>query len=456
MSKSNRRVGDGGPNYLILEGGRVVDPASRLDAVRTIVIEGDRITAVRASPPTDDERRSATIVDCAGALVLPGLVDLHVHLREPGEEGKETVATGSRAAVAGGITTLVAMPNTKPVCDSAALARYVQARAQEAAMARVIPAGAISRGSLGETLADYAELKDAGCCCVTDDGRPVMSAGLMRRSLEYAKDLDLPVMVHAEDLTLSAGGCMHEGSVATRLGLPGVPAAAEVVMVQRDLLLAESTGAHLHVAHVSASGSIRAIRDAKARGVRVTAEGTPHHFTLTDEAVAGVPVAGRLTGPAGEPYDTHAKMYPPLRGESDRQAVVGALADGTLDAIATDHAPHGALDKQVEFDRAANGIVGLETSLALTLALVRNGELSLMRAVELLTSGPAKALKLPAGTLAVGALADIVLVDADRSWKVDPSKFHSKGRNTPFAGWTLKGLVRRTYVGGRLVHDVEE
>ena len=424
---------------IVLRGGRVVDPASGADSVRDLVIEGERI----AVGPAEGE-----IVDCQGLLVVPGLVDLHVHLREPGEEGKETVATGCRAAVAGGVTTLVAMPNTQPVCDSAAVARFVQARAQDAGLARVLPAGAISRGSLGEGLADYAELKDAGCVCVTDDGRPVMNAGLMRRALEYARDVGLPVMVHAEDLTLSAGGAMHEGPVATRLGLPGSPSVAEVAMIQRDLLLAEMTGAHLHVAHVSAAGSVRAIRDAKARGVRVTAEATPHHFTLTDEAVGGVP-------PATAPYDTHAKMNPPLRSESDRQAVVGALADGTLDAIATDHAPHGVLDKEVEFDRAANGVVGLETSLPLALALVRAGELSLMRAVELMTSSPARALGLGCGTLAPGAPADVAVVDPERSWRVDPSSFHSRGRNTPFAGWTLRGMVVRTYVGGRLVHSVE-
>ncbi len=452
---SGRRVLDRPAGFVILEGGRVIDPSARVDSMRTLILRGDRIAEVREGPATEEERRAATVVDCRGKLVLPGLVDLHVHLREPGEEGKETIETGAHAAVAGGVTTLVAMPNTRPVCDSAALARYVQARAHEAAMARVLPAGAISRGSLGEALADYAELKDAGCVCVTDDGRPVMSAGLMRRAFEYARDCSLPVMIHAEDLTLSAGGCMHEGPVATRLGLPGIPAAAEVVMVQRDLLLAEATGAHLHVAHVSAAGSIRAIRDARSRGVRVTGEATPHHFTLTDEAVAGVAVAGQATAGAGEPYDTHAKMMPPLRSESDRQALVGALADGTLDAIATDHAPHGPLDKQIEFDRAANGIVGLETSLALTLALARNGELSLARAVELLTSGPAKAFSLGCGTLAVGALADVIVVDAERTWKVDPARFASKGRNTPFAGWTLRGLVLQTYVGGRLVYEAD-
>ena len=435
---------------IILDSGRVIDPASKVDGTRTVVIEGERVKEVREPPATPAEKLVHQVVDCRGLWILPGLVDLHVHLREPGDEGKETIATGARAAAAGGVTTVVAMPNTKPVCDSASVARFVQARAREAGFARVLPAGSITRGSNGQALADMAELKEAGCVCVTDDGLPVMSAGVMRRALEYARDLDLPVMVHAEDLTLSAEGCMNEGPVATRLGLPGIPAAAEVAMVERDLLLAEMTGAHLHVAHVSAAGSVRAIRQAKARGVRVTAEASPHHFTLTDEAVAGVPAA---LGPAVESYDTHAKMNPPLRAESDRQAIVGALNDGVIDAIATDHAPHGPLDKQVEFIQALNGIVGLETSLALTLALVRAGGLPLARAVERLTAGPARAFGLPYGTLASGAPADAVVVDPEREWKVDPLRFFSKSRNSPFTGWTLRGRVLRTYVAGKLVHS---
>lgn len=435
---------------IILDSGRVIDPASKVDGTRTVVIEGERVKEVREQPATPAEKLVHQVVDCRGLWILPGLVDLHVHLREPGDEGKETIATGARAAAAGGVTTVVAMPNTKPVCDSASVARFVQARAREAGFARVLPAGSITRGSNGQALADMAELKEAGCVCVTDDGLPVMSAGVMRRALEYARDLDLPVMVHAEDLTLSAEGCMNEGPVATRLGLPGIPAAAEVAMVERDLLLAEMTGAHLHVAHVSAAGSVRAIRQAKARGVRVTAEASPHHFTLTDEAVAGVPAA---LGPAVESYDTHAKMNPPLRAESDRQAIVGALNDGVIDAIATDHAPHGPLDKQVEFIQALNGIVGLETSLALTLALVRAGGLPLARAVERLTAGPARAFGLPYGTLASGAPADAVVVDPEREWKVDPLRFFSKSRNSPFTGWTLRGRVLRTYVAGKLVHS---
>jgi len=445
---------------MFLEGGRVVDPATRTDGVRTVVLDAGRIKEVREQAVSNGERAANEVVDCRGLLVLPGLVDLHVHLREPGEEGKETIATGTRAAAAGGITTVVAMPNTKPVCDSASVARFVQARAREAGFARVLPAGAITRGSLGDSLSDMAELKEAGCVCLTDDGRPVMSAGVMRRALEYARDLALPVMVHAEDLTLTGHGCMNEGPVATRLGLPGIPAAAEVAMVQRDLLLAEMTGAQLHVAHVSAAGTVRAIREAKARGVRVTAEATPHHFTLTDEAVAGapasVPAFRQDDVPPVEPYDTHAKMSPPLRGESDRQAIVGALSDGVIDAIATDHAPHGPLEKDVEFERAANGVVGLETSLALALALVRAGDLALPRAVERLSSGPARCFGLPYGTLAAGAPADVILVDPDRAWKVDPQRFHSRSRNSPFAGWTLRGRVIRTYLEGRLVHGSEE
>jgi len=438
---------------IILDSGRVIDPANGIDGTRTVLIDGDHIREVREHPATPAEKLVHQVIDCRGRWVLPGLVDLHVHLREPGEEGKETIATGARAAVAGGVTTVVAMPNTKPVCDSAALARFVAARGREAGFARVIPAGAITRGSLGEQLADMAELKEAGCVCVTDDGRPVMSAGVMRRALEYARDLELPVMVHAEDLTLSAGGAMNEGPVATRLGLAGVPAAAEVAMVQRDVLLAEMTGAHLHVAHVSASGSVRALREARARGVRVTAEATPHHFTLTDAAVAGVAPGPHLSQPAGEPYDTHAKMSPPLRAEADRQAVIAGLNDGVIDAIATDHAPHGALDKQVEFAHAMNGVIGLETSLSLTLALVRAGALSLGRAVERLTAGPARCFGLPYGTLGAGAPADVIVLDAEREWKVDPQRFYSRSRNSPFAGWTLKGRVVKTFVAGRLVHE---
>jgi dihydroorotase len=445
--------------YLV--GGRVIDPATRLDAVRTVVIEFGadglgRFAEVREAVPSAAEAASGTVVDCSGKLVLPGLVDLHVHLREPGEEGKETVESGCRAAVAGGVTTVVAMPNTRPVCDSAAIVRLVQSRAREAGLCKVLIAGAITKGSLGEALADAAELADAGCVALTDDGRPVMNAGVMRRALEYARDLNLPVFVHDEDLNLSAGFAMNEGPVATRLGLPGYPNAAEVVMVERDLLLAEMTGARLHICHVSAAGSVRAIRAAKERGVKVTAEAAPHHFTLTDEAVAGLPATGYPNAPMGLAYDTHAKMNPPLRAESDRQAVVGALADGTIDAVATDHAPHGPLDTQVEFGCAANGVVGLETALPLLLSLVRTGELSLLSAIERMTTGPARVLGLPVGRIAVGGAADVIVVDAEKSWTVEARGLHSKSKNSPFLGWTLKGQVERTYVDGKLVFTAHQ
>jgi dihydroorotase len=440
---------------IYLVNGRVVDPASRIDGVRTLVIENGKILEVREAAPSADERANHEVIDCTGKLILPGLVDLHVHLREPGEEGKETIETGCRAAVQGGVTTLVAMPNTKPVIDTAAQVRLVQSRAQAAKLCRVLVAGAITRGSLGEALADHAELKDAGVVALTDDGRPVMSAGVMRRALEYARDLELPIFVHAEELTLSAGGAMNEGPVATRLGLPGIPSAAEVVMVERDLLLAELAEAQIHICHVSAAGSVRALRQARSRGVRASGEAAPHHFTLTDEAVAGI-TPGYPGAPRGRVYDPCAKMTPPLRAETDRQAVVGALADGTLEAIATDHAPHGPLDKEVEFGCAANGVIGLETSLPLTLALVRQGELSLSQAVERLAWGPAKILGLPLGTLAKNASADVIVVDADASWTVDPKLLASKSKNSPFLGWTLRGRVMRTYVEGQLKYEVRK
>jgi dihydroorotase len=319
----------------------------------------------------------------------------------------------------------------------------------------VLIAGAVTKGSQGESLSEMAELKDAGCVALSADGRPIMSSGLMKRALEYARDLDLPILVHEEDLTFSPGWAMNEGPVATRLGLPGVPAAAEVVMVERDLYLAEITGARLHVCHVSAAASVKAVRAAKARGVRVTAEAAPHHFMLTEEAVAGIPATGYPNAPAGLSYDTYAKMAPPLRSEADRQALVGALADGTIDAVATDHAPHGPGDKQVEFGCALNGVVGLETSLPLTLSLVRTGELSLLAAVERMTLGPARALGLAAGTLAPGAAADLALVDPEASWVVEKQGLRSKSKNSPYLGWTLRGRVERTYVDGKLVFQLE-
>ncbi len=419
---------------VLLRRGRVIDPRNGVDGVRDVLVREGRVAEVSEAPLQVPDAR---VVDVTGHWVLPGFIDLHVHLREPGEEGKETILTGCQSAVAGGFTAVVAMPNTKPVNDSVLVTEYVKARAREAALCHVYPAGAITKGLQGEEMAEMGTLVAAGCVCITDDGRPVMNAGLMRRALQYATLFDLPVMVHEEDLTLSGKGVMNEGRTSTRLGLPGIPPSAEVAMVARDLVLLEETRGRLHIAHVSCEGSVRLLREARRRGLRVTAEATPHHFTLEDEAV-GV-------------YDTHARMNPPLRTRRDIEAVREALADGTLDAIATDHAPHGVLEKQVEFDKAWNGVVGLETALGLTLAAVREGAMSLTRAVALLTDGPARAFGLPGGHLAPGAPADLTVVAPDEAWTVDAARFFSRSRNTPFHGRRLTGRVTQTWVGGRRV-----
>ncbi len=421
---------------ILLRRGRVIDPRNGVDGVRDVLVRDGRIAEVSEKALDVPDAR---VVDAQGRLVLPGFIDLHVHLREPGEEGKETILTGCMAAVAGGFTSVVAMPNTKPVNDSVLVTEYVKAKARDARLCNVYPAGAITKGLQGEEMAEMGSLISAGCVCITDDGRPVMNAGLMRRTLQYATLFDIPVMVHEEDLTLSGKGVMNEGRTSTRMGLVGIPPSAEVAMVARDLILLEETKGRLHVAHVSCEGSVRLLREAKRRGLRVTAEAAPHHFTLDDEAVGG--------------YDTHARMNPPLRSRTDVEAIREALADGTIDAIATDHAPHGVLEKQVEFDKAWNGVVGLETALGLTLGLVREGVLSLQRAISLLTDGPAKAFGLPGGHLAPGAPADMVVVEQDTEWTVDSARFFSRSRNTPFHGRRLTGRVAQTWVGGRLVFE---
>ncbi|WP_338866048.1 dihydroorotase [Myxococcus stipitatus] len=416
--------------------GRVIDPRNGVDGVRDVLVRDGKVAEVSDAPlPVPP---GAEVVEAAGRWVLPGFIDLHVHLREPGEEGKETVLTGCRAAVAGGFTAVVAMPNTKVVNDSGLVTELVLSRARAANLCHVYPAGAITKGLKGEELAETGELVSAGCVAITDDGRPVMNASLMRRALQYATMFGVPVMVHEEDLTLSAGGAMHEGAVSTRLGLRGIPASAEVAMVARDLVLLEETKGRLHIAHVSCEGSVRLIREAKRRGLFVTAEATPHHVILDDRAVGD--------------YDTHAKMAPPLRADRDVEALREALVDGTIDAIATDHAPHGVLDKQVEFEKGINGIVGLETALGLTLELVNAGLLDAKRAVELLTHGPAKAFGLPGGHLAPGAPADITVVDPLEEWTVDAHRFYSRSRNTPFHGRKQKGRVVQTWVSGRKVY----
>jgi dihydroorotase len=424
---------------IFIEGGRVIDPRGGVDGLRTVVVRDGRVAEVaeRAERPPE-----ARVVDARGKWVTPGFIDLHVHLREPGHEYKETVATGARAAAAGGFTAVCAMPNTTPPLDSASVAELVLLRARAAGFARVYPVGCVSKGQKGEELAEYGELRAAGCVALSDDGKSVMSSALMRRALEYARAFDLPVAAHEEDLSLAGKWAMHEGPAATRLGLGGMPGQAEEVMVRRDIALAELTSGRLHVQHVSAEGSVRAIREARRRGVRVTAEATPHHLTLTDEDLA-------RSG-----YDTDFKTSPPVRGDADVRAVQQGLADGTLDAIATDHAPHSAVEKAVEFDQALNGIVGLETAFGVCLALVRKGVFSETRLVEALSAAPARVFGLPGGGLEKGAPADIAILDPDAEWHVDPQRMYSRSGNTPWKGARLVGRCTHTFVGGRLVHQL--
>jgi dihydroorotase len=383
--------------------------------------------------------RGAVSVDALGAVLAPGLVDTHVHLREPGQAFKETIATGTRAAAAGGFTAVCCMPNTDPVMDSAAWIEWVLSRAREAGHCRVHPIGAVTMGQKGEQLTPFVALKRAGAVALSDDGRPIMSAAVMRHALEYAGHAGLPIVCHEEDLTLRGDGQMNEGLTATRLGIPAIPGAAESIMVRRDVDLAELTGGRVHLAHLSCRGSFDAVRDAKRRGLAVTAETCPHYWTLTDEAVGD--------------YDTCAKMNPPLRSETDRDAVIAALRDGTVDCFATDHAPHTTEEKRRPFDQAPFGIVGLETALALTITfLVKPGHLSLARALELWTDAPRRVMGLPELRLEPGFPADLVVLDPAREWTVDPEAFHSMGRNTPFAGWRLSGQPLATFCAGRLTH----
>jgi dihydroorotase len=420
----------------LLRGGRVVDPANGRDGLFDVLIDGERIARVAKDLPVD----GAQVIELPAAVVItPGLIDMHVHLREPGQEHKETVATGTAAAVAGGFTAVACMPNTAPINDNAGVTEYILQKAAAAGLARVYPIGAVSRGSNGDELADIAELRGAGCVGISDDGRPVKTALLMRRALEYAGMFDMPVLEHCEDPSLKGEGVAHEGYHASKLGLRGIPDAAESIMVQRDAALAEMIGAAVHICHMSAATSLRAVREAKLHGVRVSCEVAPHHFTLTDESLAA-PVS----------YDTNVKMNPPLRTAADRDAMIAGIADGSVDAIATDHAPHHYDEKKVEFDLAPFGIVGLETCVSLCLdRLVHPGVIRLPRLVELLSSNPARILKLPGGTLSEGAVADISVLDPDLKVTVDPSRFRSKSRNTPFAGWQLKGGVAATIVAGQ-------
>ncbi len=420
---------------LVITGGHIIDPG-RFVGIGDLVIDKAKIVAVGAGISVP----SGTLtIQARGKLVLPGFVDLHVHLREPGFEYKETIQSGSAAAVAGGFTTVCCMPNTSPINDNQAVTEFIMERAKLAGLANVLPVGAITKGSEGKELAEIGDLRRSGCVAISDDGKPVMNSLVMRRAMEYALAFDLTVVDHCEDLHLAEGGSMNEGLVSTELGLQGIPAAAEDVMVARNLSLSELTGARLHLAHISTAGSVRMVREAKNRGIHVTAEACPHHFLLTEEVVRG--------------YNTHAKMNPPLRTWTDVQAIKEGLRDGTIDVIATDHAPHATQEKQQDFAEAPFGIVGLETAFPLTMGLVEEGVLSLEQAVKKLTTAPSAAFGLKKGTLAVGADADVVIVHQHEQWEVDPSKFRSKSRNTPFAGWKVKGRVHTTIVGGRVVFE---
>ncbi len=423
---------------ILIRGGRVIDPSRGTDGTADLLIEGGRITAVGHGIPAPE---GARVVEARGRVVAPGFIDLHVHLREPGQEDLETVATGAMAAAAGGFTAVCAMPNTDPVTDNQAAVGFIVSQAQRAAKARVYPIGAVTLGQKGEQLAEFGELVGAGAVAVSDDGKPVGSSHMMRTALEYARTFGIPVADHCEDLALAHGGAMHEGIVSTRLGLKGIPAAAEEIMVARDIILAELTGGHVHLCHMSTRGSVELIRRGKERGIRVTAEATPHHFSLTHERCGG--------------YDTNAKMNPPLREAEDVEAIRAGLRDGTIDVIASDHAPHHYDAKEREFDQAPNGIVGLETALGVAIRhLVEPGVLTLPELVDRMSTRAARIFNLPGGTLAVGAPADVVVFDPAERWQVRPDRFHSKSRNTPYAGEELVGRAHLTVVRGRVAFEL--
>ncbi len=421
---------------LLIRNGTLIDPSQSLESRRDLLIRNGRVAAI-------DEKISADGVetfDASALVVAPGFIDLHVHLREPGFEYKETIESGARAAVAGGFTSVCCMPNTEPVNDNSSVTSFILEQGRAAKLANIFPVGAITVGSKGEQLAEIGEMKTAGIVAVSDDGKPVTDSGIMRRAMEYASDFDLPVVDHCEDCCGATGWAMHEGDYSALMGLKGLPGAAEDLHVARDLMLAELTGARVHIAHISTARSVDLVRQAKQRGLPVTCEVAPHHFTLTDKDVFE------------SGYDTNFKMAPPLRSQADLEAVIEGLRDSTIDAIATDHAPHHANEKMLEFDRAPNGIIGLETAVALTLdRLVHRGVITLARMVELLSCNPAKVFKLDRGTLKIGAVADLTIFDPNQQVKVDASKFQSKSRNTPFDGWELKGAPAATIAGGRVV-----
>jgi dihydroorotase len=428
------------PKAILFTNGRVIDPVNRLDKIASLLVEKGKIKAIFTSrqkaPPLPKKLLS---FELRGKWIVPGFIDMHVHLREPGEEYKETVESGTRAAAAGGFTAVACMPNTIPVNDCQSVTRFILEKA-EAAYTKVYPVGAISKGSLGETLAEYGDMKKAGAVAVTDDGRPVIDSQLMRRALEYAFNHAMLVISHSEDASLSRNGAMNEGFISTSMGLKGIPHVAEEIMVYRDLALAGYTGCHLHLAHISTRESINLIRQAKEKGCPVTAETAPHYFTLTEEAV--------------KDYNTNAKMNPPLRTRKDREAVITAIKDGTIDAIATDHAPHSILEKDIEFDQAANGIIGLETAVPLVLALYRKNVVNAARLVELLSTNPARILGVNGGSLGIGSEADITVIDPELNFVLQKQDILSKSKNSPFIGSSLQGKAVFTLCGGRITHNL--
>jgi dihydroorotase len=427
---------------LVLRGGRVIDPSQNLDETADVAIVDGRVDRIGRIGEIGDGDRTVEDLDCAGFVVAPGFIDVHCHLREPGREDVETIATGAQAAAAGGFTAVCAMPNTDPVTDNQAAVGFVLRQGQRAGAARVYPIGAITLGQKGEALAEFGEMVGAGAVAVSDDGRPLVSAQLMRSALEYSRTFGIPVADHCEEPTLAAGGAMNEGVASARLGLKGVPNEAEEIMVIRDILLARRSGGHVHLCHLSTAGSVELLRWGKERGVRVTAEVCPHHLSLTEGMVLG--------------YNTNAKMNPPLRTDADVAALREAVSDGTIDVIATDHAPHHYDEKEREFADAPNGIVGLETALGVIVTwLVEPGILDLPLLVERMAVAPARAFSLAGGTLRAGAVADVTVFDPSAQWTVDPTRFRSKGRNTPYAGQRLRGRAEYTVVDGRVIYRRE-
>jgi dihydroorotase len=423
---------------LLIKGGRVIDPAQQLDEKLDIRIENGTIKELGKKLAAG---KSCEVIDATGLIVTPGLIDMHVHLRDPGLEYKEDIVTGTRAAAAGGFTSVACMPNTKPVNDNKAVTSYIITKAKAEGLVNVFPVGSITQGSKGEKLAEMGDLKEAGCVAVSDDGCPLTNPELMRRALEYAKGMEIILISHAEDLGLSGDGLMNDGFTATELGLKGIPWVAEDAATARDVYLAEFTDSPIHIAHVSTKGAVQIIRDAKARGVRVTCETAPHYFTLTEDAVRG--------------YNTNAKMNPPLRTSDDVAAIKAGLADGTIDAIATDHAPHHSDEKDVEFALASNGIIGLETALPLSLALVLEKVLDFTNLFDKLSRNPANILGITRGTLEAGAVADITIIDPNREWTVAADSLASKSKNSPFLGTTMKGQAVVTIVSGKIVHNIQ-